>query len=73
MALPIAELDRRLREERGAFTERAQALRDRLRSGLHRMAPREQLRRHPGFALAAAALAGLAAGRLAGCLLRRLR
>jgi hypothetical protein len=58
----IPEIDRRLREERGALFERAQALRGRLR----RMAPGRQARRHPEAALVAASSAGLIAGWLAG-------
>ena len=69
---PFPELDRRLREERSAFTARAQALRDRLRRDLAQMAPRQQLRRHPQAALAVAVLTGLLAGRIAGRLLRAL-
>lgn len=63
----IPEIDRRLREERGALFERAQALRDRLRQ----MAPARQARRHPDAALAATGVAGLIAGWLAGRVVQR--
>ncbi|MGH9394394.1 MAG: hypothetical protein ACRD1E_09520 [Terriglobales bacterium] len=68
----MPELNRRLLEERGAMVATVNRLRHRLRSDLHALAPREQIKRHPEAALAAAAAAGLVAGRLAGALLRGL-
>ncbi|HWG38872.1 MAG TPA: hypothetical protein VN690_14260 [Terriglobales bacterium] len=68
----IPELNRRLLEERGAAVASAERLRTRIRRELHNLGPREQVKRHPEAALAAAAVLGLVGGRIAGAMLRGL-
>ena len=68
----IPEIDRRLRAERNRVGERAESLRHRLREVRQRMTPGQQARLHPDAVLAAAALAGLIAGRITGGILRGL-
>jgi hypothetical protein len=66
----LPELDQRLSRERSAVVETVDQLRRRVRSEIHEMSPRRQLKRHAGVSLAVAGFVGLVAGRIAGRFLR---
>ncbi|HXE31079.1 MAG TPA: hypothetical protein VN515_04695 [Terriglobales bacterium] len=68
----LPELERRLQEKRRAVVVSLDELRGRVRHDVHELSPRQQVKHHAGAALAAAALLGLLAGRVAGGLLRAL-
>lgn len=67
----LPELNRRLIAKRGELVDTAAALRGRINSRVRRLEPRQIIKRHPGATLVAAFVFSLAAGRLAGGVLRR--